>query len=99
MKQVLVRDLDEQTLKKLKQRAANNHRSLQRELHSILQQAVISASGSTPRRTRKSAQSGRGKNAPTGSVWNWLKRSPGGNLSKEEIDDYIRTERESWGAQ
>ena len=36
--------------------------------------------------------------APTGSVWNWLKRRSVGNLSKEEIDAYIRAERDSWGA-
>ncbi len=40
----------------------------------------------------------RRKVAPTGSVWNWLKRRPVGNLTKEEIDAYIRAERESWGA-
>ena len=35
--------------------------------------------------------------ARTGSVWNWLKRRSTGRLSKEEIDKYIRAERESWG--
>ena len=35
--------------------------------------------------------------APTGSVWNWLKRRPVGKLSKDEIDNYIRAERDSWG--
>lgn len=35
--------------------------------------------------------------ARTGSVWNWLKRGSTGSLSKEEIDEYIRAERESWG--
>lgn len=56
-----------------------------------------------PRRTGikrpgKKARLERKRNAPTGSVWNWLKRPSVGDLSKEEIDSYIRSERESWGA-
>ncbi len=98
MPQVLIRDLDDETLRKLKKRAAENHRSLQRELHFILLQAATTAKAEGKRVIRR-ARTGRGKNAPTGSVWNWLRRPSAGNLSKEDIDSYIRAERESWGAQ
>lgn len=40
MAQVLIRDLDEQTVKKLKARAASNGRSLQAELRMILERAA-----------------------------------------------------------
>ena len=73
MAQVLIRDLDDETLKRLKKMAARNHRSLQKELRAIIIRAVSRS-----------------------SVWEWLKRRPAGNLSKEEIDTYIRAERDSW---
>ncbi len=73
MAQVLIRDLDDQTLKRLKKRAADNYRSLQRELRAII--------------TRTASRT---------SVWDRLKRRPVGNSSKQEIDAYIRAERESW---
>lgn len=97
MPQVLIRDLDDETLRKLKKRAAENHRSLQRELHFIRSQAATTAKAEG-KRVIRGARTGRGKNAPTGSVRNWLKRPSVGNRSNEEIDDYIRSERESWGA-
>jgi plasmid stability protein len=40
MAQVLIRDLDDETLKRLKKRAADNHRSLQGELHAIVTQTI-----------------------------------------------------------
>ena len=73
MAQVLIRDFDNATLKRLKRRAADNRRSLQQELR-----AIISCAASR-----------------TG-VWGWLKRRPVGNLTKKEIDAYIRAERDSW---
>jgi len=127
MAQVLIRDLDDATLKRLKKRAADNHRSLQGELHAIITQTVARGKSGegvmkglkarSPRahyadgavRNREYRDGGsddlmpgggarrRNSAAPTGSVWNWLKRRPAGNLSKEEIDEYIRTERDSWG--
>lgn len=39
MKSILIRDLPEQTLENLKQLAAYHHRSLQGELHHILENA------------------------------------------------------------
>ncbi|MFO8073344.1 MAG: hypothetical protein R6V85_15880 [Polyangia bacterium] len=39
MKSVLIRNLDEQVLARLKRLAASNHRSLQGELHHILERA------------------------------------------------------------
>jgi hypothetical protein len=39
MKSILIRDLPEQTLENLKQLAAYHHRSLQGELHRILEEA------------------------------------------------------------
>ncbi len=126
MPQVLIRDLDSSTLKKLKKRSANRHRSLQGELHAIVTAAVeqpdaIDESGNalkvesarasyvvatTRAGKAKSAADrdpGRGAKrrnaaAPTGSVWNWLKQPSRGKLSKDEIDAYIRAERDSWGA-
>lgn len=96
MAQVLIRDLDNETLTRLKKRAEVNNRSLQRELRLILSRAAAaSASESGTKRLRKVAQRGRTRNAPTGSVWNWLKR-PAGKLSKDDVDNYIRAERESW---
>ena len=50
MAQVLIRDLDSETLKKLKQRAEANHRSLQRELHLILSHAAAANSSETEAR-------------------------------------------------
>lgn len=123
MKQVLVRGLADEVVKKLKKRAQQNHRSLQGELHEIITRAAASdLGGSAPLETesprarygdsalliredrdgvRNDLIPGNGarrrKTLPTGSVWNWLKRRPVGNLSKEEIDAYIRAERESWG--
>ena len=96
MAQVLIRDLDSETLKRLKKRAEENHRSLQRELHLILSQAAASADESGTRRLSTGVQKRRATSAPAGSVWNWLKRSSAGMLSKEDIDSYIRAERESW---
>jgi plasmid stability protein len=126
MAQVLIRDLDDQTLKRLKKRAADNHRSLQGELHAIITQTVEHEESKERVGKRLKARSpraryaaivapirenrggvrdelmpGRGARrrnaaAPTGSVWNWLKRRSVGNLSKEEIDAYIRAERDSW---
>ena len=43
MANVLIRDIDEQIVGALKARAAENGRSLQRELHAILEQAVATA--------------------------------------------------------
>jgi len=40
MARVLIRDLDERTIMKLKERAARNNRSLQAELHSIVERAA-----------------------------------------------------------
>ncbi len=40
MPDVLIRDLDESTLSRLKERAANSGRSLQSEVHQILKQAA-----------------------------------------------------------
>ena len=123
MAQVLIRDLDEATLKRLKKRAADNHRSLQGELRAIVTQTVEpeksgaeTAKGLKARSPRAkyggsaalkregsddvtpgNGVSRRNAAAPTGSIWNWLKRRPAGNLSKEEIDEYIRAERDSWG--
>lgn len=122
MAQVLIRDLDEGTLKRLKKRAADNHRSLQGELRAIVTQVVepekpgertsnslkaqsprakYGASAALVREGRQEVMNGNGARrraaAPAGSVWNWLKRRPAGNLSKEEIDEYIRAERDSWG--
>lgn len=34
---------------------------------------------------------------PGGSIWEWLERPARGTRTKEEIDAYIREERESWG--
>jgi plasmid stability protein len=127
MAQVLIRDLSNEALKQLKRRAAENHRSLQGELHAIITQTVESEkSGKAPvkklearspralysanvapaRRMRedigynlipdKGAK--RNKAAPTGSVWDWLKRRAAGKMSKKEIDEYIRAERDSWSA-
>ena len=95
MGQVLIRDLDDKVLKALKQRAENNHRSLQRELHLILSDAATTSNSPGGARNAKSS---RRRSVPTGSVWNWLKRPTSGNLSKQDIDDYIRAERDSWGS-
>jgi antitoxin FitA len=40
MAQVLIRDLDERTVEKLKRRASRNHRSLQAELQIIVERAA-----------------------------------------------------------
>lgn len=40
MANVLIRDLDERTIAKLKERAASNNRSLQAELHLIVERAA-----------------------------------------------------------
>jgi plasmid stability protein len=40
MKSIHIRDVDEATLARLKQRAVLHHRSLQGELHAILDEAV-----------------------------------------------------------
>ncbi len=40
MARVLIRDLDEQIITKLKERAVRNNRSLQAELHSIVERAA-----------------------------------------------------------
>ena len=99
MAQVIVPDLDSATLKKLKQRAEANHRSLQRELHLILSQAVSAESSDTrAKRPSKSAPRRRATKMPPNSVWAWLKRPSTGKLSKEHIDSYIRAERKSWGS-
>ena len=95
MAQVLIRDLDDKILKALKQRAESNHRSLQRELHLILSQAVPAGDARAGTRKPKVVQK---RGVPTGSVWNWLKRPSSGSLSKDDIDSYIRAERESWGS-
>ena len=71
--QVLIRDLDDKTLKRLKKRAADNHRSLQKEIRAIITRAVSRS-----------------------SAWDWLKRRSVGNLTKAQIDAYIRAERDSW---
>ena len=123
MAQVLIRDLDDGTLKRLKKRAVDNHRSLQGELRAIVTQTVEPEKFSEETLKRLKARSPRApygdsaaliredrdgvipgngarrRNtaAPTGSVWNWLKPRSAGNLSKEEIDKYIRAERDSWG--
>ncbi len=127
MAQVLIRDLDDETLKRLKRRAADNHRSLQGELHAIVTQTVrhekpgdavskklrapsplaqYGDSAALIREDRDGVRNDlipgngarrRNTAAPTGSVWNWLKRRSVGNLSKDEIDEYIRAERDSWG--
>lgn len=97
MPQVLIRDIDNETLKKLKKRAEENHRSLQRELHVILSEAAALAGTGTAKRASRSMRTARKGNRPAGSVWTWLKRPSAGNLSKEEIDSYIRAERDSWG--
>jgi plasmid stability protein len=126
MKQVLVRGLTDDVVKRLKKRAQQNHRSLQGELHAIITDAVegdprayapparleansprarYGDSGLLTREERGAVRekrvpgngAKRRKSPPTGSVWNWLKRRPVGNLSKEEIDAHIRAERESWG--
>ena len=126
MKQVLVRGLSDEVVKRLKKRAQQNHRSLQGELHVIITRAVVADPGGSAPSERLEAESpptvygdsallirenrdgvrndlipGNGarrrKALPTGSAWNWLKRRPVGDLSKEEIDAYIRAERESWG--
>ena len=126
MAQVLIRDLDDATLKQLKEQAARNHRSLQGELRAIVTRAAAFEKGREAIMKKLEARSPpaqytdstllirehgdsvrndlvpgngrrRGKAYPTGSVWDWLKRRPVGNLSKEEIDEYIRAERESWG--
>ena len=44
MAQVLIRDLRDETLKRLKKRAADNHRSLQHELRAIITHAASRAS-------------------------------------------------------
>lgn len=41
MAKVLIRDLDERTIATLKKRAARNHRSLQAELHIIVERAAL----------------------------------------------------------
>ena len=41
MAQVLIRNLDDQTVARLKQRAARNDRSLQAELQTILERAAM----------------------------------------------------------
>jgi antitoxin FitA len=38
---VLIRDLDERTIAKLKERAARNNRSLQAELHTTVERAAV----------------------------------------------------------
>jgi len=94
MAQLLIRDLDEKVLKTLKRRAEENKRSLQRELHLILARA---ASGEAPPASQRAGMPARRRRAaPRGSVWSWLKRRSPGGLSKQDIDNYIRTERESW---
>lgn len=98
MSQVLIRDLDEKVIRTLKRRAERNNRSLQRELHLIVTHAAMASA--------KVRTSGAGKAAPArgkkvalrSSVWDWLKRPGVGNLSKQEIDSYIRAERDSWNA-
>jgi len=94
MAQVLIRDLDEKVLKALKRRAESNHRSLQRELHLILSQATGPAARGGTNQLVKRARA-RSATKPTGSGWNWLKRPAAGNLSKDDIDSYIRAERDS----
>lgn len=41
MATILVRNLDEQTVQRLKERAARNKRSLQKEVHEILERAAL----------------------------------------------------------
>ena len=41
MAKVLIRDLDERTIARLKERAARNKRSLQAELHTIVERAAL----------------------------------------------------------
>jgi antitoxin FitA len=41
MARVLIRDLDERTIARLKERAARNNRSLQAELHLIVERAAV----------------------------------------------------------
>jgi len=41
MAEVLIRDLDERTVERLKRRAAQNHRSLQAELQIIVERAAV----------------------------------------------------------
>ncbi len=95
MAQVLIRDLHGETLKKLKQRAEENHRSLQGELHLILTQAAGTSVSNAPRPS-KGVPRRRATKALSNGVWQWLKRPAAGKLSKEDIDSYIRAERKSW---
>jgi plasmid stability protein len=44
MAQILVRDLDDATVARLKERARDNHRSLQGEVKAILEEAAAQAS-------------------------------------------------------
>jgi len=56
MSQVLIRDVDESVLKKLKQMAKNHNRSLQSELHIILTEAAnysVSNAAKTAAKIRK----------------------------------------------
>jgi plasmid stability protein len=41
MARVLIRDLDERTVERLKERASRNHRSLQAELQIIVERAAV----------------------------------------------------------
>lgn len=126
MAQVLIRDLDDETLNRLKKMAVKNHRSLQGELHAIVTQTVetqkvkedlakklqvrspsahYGTGAALLREMRDGVRNdlipGNGKRrsavAPKDSVWDWLTRRSAGNMSKQEIDEYIRAERESWG--
>jgi plasmid stability protein len=47
MKSILLRDIPETTLERLKQRALHHHRSLQGELHALLTQAASMPVGKT----------------------------------------------------
>jgi plasmid stability protein len=47
MAKVLIRDLDERTITKLKERAARNNRSLQAELHTIVERAAVMDMGNS----------------------------------------------------
>lgn len=96
MPQVLIRDIDRETLKKLKQRAAGNHRSLQREVHLILSDAAARADTGTARAAGRTVRATGKASRRASSVWHWLKQRSAGDLSKEEIDRYIRAERNSW---